>query len=118
MVDRLHREVEGHEFDNRPKPAHCCSCSDTGKTVFGNRRVDDTASPEFSEESLGDLVGALIFGDFFAHHKDARVAAHFLCHCIAQRFTKRDGSHAGVFVDSGLGFGHSWRSNRCNHWNF
>ena len=34
--------------------------------------------PEFVEQALRDLVGALVLGDFLAHHEDSVVAAHFL----------------------------------------
>ena len=54
--------------------------------MLGDRRVDDALRAEFLQQSLGDLVGALIFGDFLAHHEDVGVAAHLLGHGVAQRF--------------------------------
>ena len=54
--------------------------------MLGDRRVDHALGAEFLQQALRDLVGALIFGDFLAHHEDVLVAAHLLGHRVAQRF--------------------------------
>ena len=69
LVDRLHGEIEGHEFDDRLEPCERRADAKTGKAVFGDRRVDHALGAEFLQQSLRDLVGALIFGDLFAHHE-------------------------------------------------
>ena len=84
MVDRLHREVEGHELDDRPQAAHRRTGADAGKAVFGDRRIDHARFAEFLEQALRHLVGALILGNFLAHHEDAVIRAHFLGHRVAQ----------------------------------
>src|SRR3546814_5640989 len=76
VVDRLHREVEGHEFDDRPQPAHRGAGAEARKAIFGDRRINDALRSKFVEQTLGDLVGALIFGNLFAHHADARSEEH------------------------------------------
>jgi hypothetical protein len=58
--------------------------------------VSITRLAELLEQPLGDLVGALIFGDFLAHHEDARIGAHFLGHRVAQRFADGDLDHLGA----------------------
>ena len=52
------------------KAGHRRTNADAGKAVFGDRRVDDPARAEFIEQTLRDLVGALVFGDFLAHDED------------------------------------------------
>ena len=52
--------------------------------------------PEFVEQPLGDLVGALIFGDLLAHHEDAVVGAHLLGHGVAQRLAHGLLHHLGA----------------------
>jgi len=49
-----------------PKPA---PDADTGKTHFGDRRIDHALVAEFFKQSLADLISALILRDFLAHSK-------------------------------------------------
>ena len=86
MINRLHGEVEGHEFNDWAQSTHRRACADAGKAMFSNRRVDHATRAEFVEQSLRYLIGTLIFGDFFTHHENAVVGAHFFGHRIAQRF--------------------------------
>ena len=89
MVDRLHREVEGHELDDRAEAAHRRARAKPGEAIFGDRRIDDALCSELVEQSLRDLVSALVLGDLLAHHEHAVIAAHFLGHRVAQRFPDR-----------------------------
>jgi hypothetical protein len=52
MVDRLHGEVEGHELHDRLQTAKGRADAEAGKTVLGDRRVDDALSAEFVEQPL------------------------------------------------------------------
>ena len=61
--------------------------------MFGNRRVDHAPRAEFLQKTLCDLICALIFGDFFAHHKDRFIGAHFFGHCIAQSLAHSHCNH-------------------------
>src|SRR6202044_1433690 len=79
---------------------------DPGKTLFGDRGVDDAARPEFLQETLADLVGALVLGDFLAHQEPRLVAAHLLGDRIAQRLAH--GNHGGGAFVLGL-VGGRWR---------
>ncbi len=111
LVDRLHGEVEGHELDDRLQAGHRGTDADAGEAVLGDRGVDDAASAEFLQQTLGDLVGALVFGHFLAHDEDVVVGAHFLGHGVAQRFANGHGDHFGAGGDFrivrnlGLGLG-------------
>ena len=89
LVDRLHREIEGHELDDRPQAGEAGADPEPGKTLLGDRRVDDAARPEFLQQALADLVGALVLGDLLADQKDRFVAPHLLGHCVAQRLAHR-----------------------------
>ena len=40
MVYRLHREVEAHQLDDRPKAPHRRAGADPGEAIFGDRRID------------------------------------------------------------------------------
>ena len=71
--------------------------------MFGDRGIDDTLRAEFFQQSLRDLVGALIFGDLLAHDEDVRIAAHFLRHGVAERFAHGHGDKLGAFRHFGLG---------------
>jgi hypothetical protein len=95
VVDRLHREVEGHELDDRAQAAHRRAGADAGKAIFGDRRVDHAARAELVEQALRDLVGALIFSDLLAHHEDAVVRSHLLCHGVAERLAHSLANHLG-----------------------
>jgi hypothetical protein len=102
MVDRLHREVEGHELDDRPQPSHRRPGAEAGEAIFGDWGVDDAFRPEFLEKPLSDLVGALVFGDLLAEHEHAIVTAHLLGHRVAQRLADGDARHRRAFGRVGL----------------
>ena len=96
MVDRLHGEVEGHELDDGLEAHEGRANADTGEAVFGDWGIDHAAGAEFLKQSLRDLVGALILGDFLAHHEDLVVLAHFLGHGIAQGLAHSRGHHRRI----------------------
>ncbi len=96
LVDRLHGEVERHEFDNRLQAHERGTHAQAGKALLGDRRVDDALGPEFRQQALADLVGALILGDFLAHQEHLVIAPHLLGHRVAQRFAHRRGDGLGV----------------------
>ena len=89
LVDRLQREVEGHELDDRPQAGEGGADREAGEAVLGDRRVDDAPRPELVEQALADLVGALVLADLLADQEDVAVAAHLLGHRVAQRLAHR-----------------------------
>ena len=89
VINGLHREVEGHELDNRPQAAHRRAGADTGKAVFRDRSINDASRAELLQQVLRDLVGALVLGDLLAHHEHALVGAHLFRHRVAQRLSHR-----------------------------
>ena len=105
LVHRLHGEVEGHELDDRLQAGERRADAQTGKAVFGDRRVDHALVAELLQQSLRHLVGALIFGDLLAHHEHVLVAPHLLGHGVAQRFAHGHGDHLGAFGNVGIGGG-------------
>src|SRR3546814_20621556 len=76
VIDRLHREVEGHELDDRAQAAHRRARAEPGKAVFGDRRIDDALVADLVEKYLRELVRALILRDFPTHHEDSGHGAH------------------------------------------
>ena len=96
LIHRLHGEVERHELDDRLEPGERRADAEPGHGVLGDRGVDHARSAEFLQQTLGDLVGALILGDLLADDEDVLVAAHFLRHGVAQRFAHGHGHHFGA----------------------
>ena len=94
LIERQEREVPGHELDHRPEPDHRSADADAGEPELGDRRVDDTHLAELLQESLGDLVRALIDGDFLTHEKDAVIALHLLANRSAEGVSICDYGHA------------------------
>ncbi len=105
LVDRLHGEVERHELDDRLQAGHRRTDADTGKTMLGDRRIDHAPRAEFLQQPLRHLVGALIFGDLFAHDEDVGVAPHLFRHGIAQRLADGLGDHLGAGGHFRIGLG-------------
>ena len=50
--------------------------------------------PETFEQTLAHFVGAVVFGDFFSHQKDIRIALQLFRERFVQRLTISDFSHA------------------------
>ena len=97
LIHRLHGEVERHELDDWLETAKRSANAEAGKTVLGDRRVNNALRAEFLQQALGDLVGALILGDLLAHDEHGRIAPHLFRHGVAQRLAYRHGHHLGAF---------------------
>jgi hypothetical protein len=80
-----------------PTPAKPCSVIGVSITRFG---------AEFLQQTLRDLVRALIFGDFLAHDEDAALSRR-ISSAIASRSASRTVSlhHFGAFGQVGIGHG-------------
>ena len=111
VVNRLHGEVEGHELDNRVQAAPGRAHRDAGKADLGDRGVDHPLGPEFVQQTLGNLVGALVFAHLFAHQEHIRIGAHFLGHRLAQGLAHGHGLHRRAGRPIGAGLRH--HCNRC-----
>ena len=106
LVDRLHGEIPGHEFDDGLQTAESRAHADAREAIFGDGRIDHAPRAEFLQQALADFVRALILRDLLAHQEHAFVAAHFLRHRVAQRIAHRHGDEFGAFGDFGFGGGH------------
>ena len=73
-----------------PTPMPAKPCSVIGVSITRLRA-------ELLQQSLRDLVGALVFGDFLAHHEHITVAPHLFGHGIAQGFAHGHRHHLGAF---------------------
>ena len=67
VVDGLHGEVEGHELDDRLETVHRSTATDTRETDFGDRSVDHSLGTESLGQTLGNLVGSVVVGDFLTY---------------------------------------------------
>src|SRR5262245_32472344 len=73
MVDRLHGKIEGHEFDDRLQTSEGRTHAKACETDFSDRRIDHSLCTELFKQTLTYFVGALIFGDLFAHQEDVGI---------------------------------------------
>src|SRR3954466_3126568 len=87
LVDCQQGEVPGHELDDWSKSNHRRAHADAGEAKLGDRSIDDAHRSEFVEQSLGDLVGAVVLGDFLTHQEYAlgalQLFAEGLCQGVA-----------------------------------
>src|SRR4029077_15043729 len=77
LIEGYEREAEGHELNDRPQADHRRADSEACESVLANWGVNDSPRSKALKQALADLVGALVFGDLFAHQKDIRVALEF-----------------------------------------
>ena len=80
LVNRLHGEIKGHEFNDRLETGKRRPDPDPGKPVFGNRSVDYPLVAKFVQKPLRDLVGPLLLRHFLAHDEHVLVGAHLFGH--------------------------------------
>ena len=52
LIKRDERKTEGHEFDDRTQSDHGGTDTEAGKSIFGNRRVDNSLGAEAFEQAL------------------------------------------------------------------
>src|SRR2546423_13121375 len=93
LVEGNKRKAPGHELDDRPKPGHGRADAKAGKTVFADRRIDDSSRSETFEQTLAHFVSALIFRDFLAHQKNIRVARQLFGKRFVESLTISDLPH-------------------------
>src|SRR5947207_3499695 len=93
LIEGNQGKTKRHELNNWPQPDHCRTDSHSRKTVFADRGIDDPSRSEAIEQSLADFVSAVVFGDFFAHQKDIRIALQLLGQRFVQSLTVCDLSH-------------------------
>jgi len=89
LIDGLHGEIESHELADWLHAATTKSGSDshTSEAHFGNWSVNDSVLAVLSEKAAGDLVCAIVLGDFLADQNDSFISFHFLIHRHVERIT-------------------------------
>jgi hypothetical protein len=86
LVQRQYRKVPGHEFHYGFQPALCGPNGHGGKTKFRNRRIDHPFFTKFSQHTLGNFVGPIVLGYFFAHDEHFIVPSHLFVHGFPKGF--------------------------------
>ena len=112
LVDRLHGEIEGHEFDDRAQAVHGGAHRHAGEAVLGDRRIDDALGAETIEQALADFIGALVLRDFLTHQEHGVVGFEFGGHRVAQGFAHGDrfgGAPVAFGCDCGDGLRRGFR---------
>ncbi|MEF3851108.1 hypothetical protein P0P54_09455, partial [Campylobacter jejuni] len=58
--------------------------------------------------TLTDLVGAIVFSNFFAHEEYAGISAHFFAHGFTQGFAELDYTHSILITKRKNTLGKGW----------
>src|SRR5712691_1257083 len=93
LIESHERKAEGHELNDRPQSNHGRADTESGKSIFTNRSVDDSPRSKTFEQSLAHFVSALIFRDLLAHQKDIWIARQFFGERFVQCLTISDFPH-------------------------
>ena len=80
LVQGQQGEVVGHPLHDGFQAHHGGAHAQAGEAQFGDGRVQDPFGAVFFQEPAGDLVGAIVFGDFLAHEDDHVVPGHLFVH--------------------------------------
>src|SRR3989442_2513029 len=67
LIESHKRKTEGHEFDDRPQSDHGRADTESSKTIFTDRSIDDPFRSKPFEQPLAHFVSTLVFRDFLAH---------------------------------------------------
>ncbi|VEU45051.1 unnamed protein product [Pseudo-nitzschia multistriata] len=89
VVDSLHTEIDGHEFDDRSEVLQGGSDCHPCESGLCDGCVDDTLFSVLLVKALGDLVGTLVLGDFLSHDEDGFVALHFFVESLIDSLADR-----------------------------
>ena len=78
LIECNERKTERHELDDRPEPDHGRADTQPGETIFADRRVNDSRGTKSFEQSLRDLISAVVLRHLLAHEEDVWIALQFL----------------------------------------
>ena len=93
LVERQQAEIDGHDLDDRPHPAHGGADPDPGERRFRQRGVADPLGTEFVEQALADGKAAAVAADILAHQEDPLVLVHRLADRLAHRLAVGELAH-------------------------
>src|SRR5437773_264182 len=93
LIECHERKAERHKFNDRPQADHRRANSQAGKSVLADWSVDNAPWPKAFEQTMADLVGALVFSDFLAHQKNIRIPLQFFRERFIERLTICNFSH-------------------------
>src|SRR2546423_10855246 len=93
LIECHERKAERHKFNNRSQADHRRANSQTGKAILADWSVDNAPGPKAFKQTVANLVGALVFSDFFAHQKNIRITLHFFRERLVECLTICDFSH-------------------------
>src|SRR5580704_2143965 len=67
LIECHERKAERHKFNNRPQADHRRANSQASKAILADWSVDNASRPKAFKQTMANLVGALVFRDFFTH---------------------------------------------------
>ena len=86
-------EAPEHELHHRTQPQHRGAHAHADESRLADGRVHHAFVPETFPETLGDFVGTVVFGHFFAEQHHVFVAFDFFSERVTQRFAVGDFWH-------------------------
>ena len=89
LVEREEREIPRHELDDRTEPDHRRADANAGEAELGDRRVNNAHRAKFVEQSLRNLVSAVVLRDFLTHEENAFVARQLFAQRLRQSVADR-----------------------------
>src|SRR5947209_6391049 len=93
LIEADERERPAHKLDDRPQAQRGRADAKAGESRLADRRIDHALGAELVEHSLGDLVGAVVLGDFLSHQEYILIALHLLNHRGAESFSEFQSCH-------------------------
>ena len=99
LIERDQGKAERHELDDRPETDHRRADAHSGKSVLADRRIDHSIRTKTIEQTLADLVGAVIFRHFLAHQENVRIALQLFRQRFVQGLSVSDFAHVHGPID-------------------
>ena len=93
LINSQKREVDSHQFDYRPEPAHRGADAGADDSQFGDWSVAHPLLAIDREQAVGDFERAAEVADFLAHDEDPLVAIEFFAQGLVQCFAVSDLRH-------------------------
>ena len=93
LVEADIRKAPEHELNHWTQAHHGGADAEAKEGSLTDRGVDDALRAETLPETLGDLVGAVVLGDFLTHKEDVLVAGELLGKGVVQSLSVSDNRH-------------------------
>ena len=86
LIHGQHAEIHGHDLDDGPHAAECCTNSSADEGGLGKRSVADALGTEFFQKAEAHSKCPAVTAHILAHEENARVIAKSFSQRGAHRF--------------------------------